>query len=156
MNNVDTIASYYELKMITSNRDYRNRLDPNYAYSLLDVYLQIQPGAGATNNFGNQANGQWADAVVGADRKLVTNFELHNEGVALSSAVELRQYTAVRTPQIVLLPALAAEQCQLNVAIYNATANDGAYSVDFIARFLQFGVEQAHHYRVNTPQLVRP
>lgn len=129
-------------------------LDRNYAYVLSDLFLRISADTGDTNNWGAVVNASWRDAFTGA--MVFIPMEMVSEGIAIVRDKQHRVYSITRNPQIVMIPNRADANPYLEIGAYNSTSNDVEYTTGFFARFMQYGIEQAHHYAVSTPTPVRP
>ena len=128
-------------------------LPRNFAYAIVDLGVRITGANGATNNWDNQLNCIFENA---SSPTLLAPIALNSAGSATSSgAAERKIYSPARLPNTVVIPNLSTDSCLLVMDGYNATANDGAYSIDVLARFLQYTIAQANNWQVNTPMPVR-
>lgn len=126
-------------------------LPVNFAYTLMEIHMSIFGADIAdwetngdcffTDGTGSLPQGRtmisaipaWSEGVVGT--LLAFRFDFQGMGVQLPA-------NAVSTPQLRFIMA-------------NDTIDGSAMTVNFCARFLQFNIEQAHHFEVNSAMAVR-
>ncbi len=133
-------------------------LPRNFAYSLecLSVGLTASTAAG-TCNFGSNAKFQMNDAVTGADRKHEIVLGAFANGAANNNStnLETKQYKLWNHWCHPVIPASSADSIFTQFDVFNETANDGAYSLDIAASFLQYDISQVYNTGVNSPLPVR-
>lgn len=130
-------------------------LPQNYAYALVDLEIEISgAGGGAAINFPQAIFCRFSNAASSAS--LLVPIEVYNHALARFASVNVPAYvySAARLPQLVMKPE-AGDAAILELQAFNTTANDGAYTWISFARFLQYSLDQAFDYRVNTPLPVR-
>lgn len=130
-------------------------LPSGYAYVLAEVSMMLSAASGTTNGFADTFAGFVVDGVSG--RNFQRFFEMTAPGLIIAgpqTALPARCYSPRNLPQVVILPP-EGEVSLMALLIKNATAGDVAYKLNFFARFLMYDVNQAHHWAVNTPTLVR-
>jgi len=120
----------------------------NYAYALLDLSASISGvPTGNTNNWSTALTAFVSDSGF-ADRTFEWYLCMDNHGVSTNATnKQFRAYCPQRLPSIVV----AGIQPQLQIQSFNTTAADSGYNLNLYARFLQFNVNQQHHFEVNTP-----
>lgn len=137
------------------------------SYVMLGATLTLQGGtAGSTVHWQNTIRGWWQSGttgtlgVAGFVRQDV-DFEAGQASAfgvwsgAVDTQVESKIYELVRVPTVALSPPVAGGTPRLQLASYNATANDQAYMLYFFARFLAYDIERGFAAGLNTPQLIR-
>lgn len=129
-------------------------LPRNFAWRLIDLSFRIFPGAGDTNGFPASCLGLIGITNDALSAQLYYPFEMSRTAVAMASNIEYFAYRPLQLPREVWLPPEPNGVVQVGIYMYNTTANDVGYTLDFYGRALEYGVEQAHHWEVNTPQPV--
>ncbi len=133
-------------------------LPNNWAYVLMDLFLSIRSTVDAeANGWGATALAILLDSLSDANyeqRFAMVSDSIGNE-LSATEVFETRAYHPPRLPTVTMVPPASATGPFLQVDVLNATANQGAYQVQFLARFLQYDYEQAHDFRVNQPFLIR-
>lgn len=128
-------------------------LPPNYAYVLVDLSCML--GLAGSINWDAVIQGYLQDGLTTVKSRIP--MELFSHGITEYTAAgsERRVWIPEDIPRATLIPSVAGEQVRLHLETINSTQNDGAASFTFYARFLEFTIEQAHHWQVNTPEPVR-
>lgn len=127
----------------------------NSAYVLIDLSLRISAVSGDVE-FDDQMTALLADTGEAATRTYAIPIPFDSAGQAANQALEMKIYTAPVIPQVVVVPGSPSAAANLTIGAYNTTVDGDAHVMTFFARFLRYGIEQAHHYAVSTPQPVRP
>lgn len=122
-----------------------------YAYSMQDLHVQLVPvDVADANNMPQSCLGTFRDG--GTTR---VHMELHNKAMVIGGGgAQQRVYAPVDMPKVVLLPGTPDDSVSFLVLVYNTTANTHAYTMGVYARFLQYTLDQARHWAVNTPSPV--
>lgn len=124
-------------------------LPVNYSYTLSEIHIRLFTAL-------NEVDLTWeptAIAILGGE------FNIPMEGVSVNQIPGLQGkrgymvYTFKDLPKTVWKP--QAGLAIMNVDMYNVNLEEPAVKLDFYARFLQFDINQAIDYEVNTPSLVR-
>lgn len=128
-------------------------LPPGFAYALTDIFLSIT-GADAAD-WGISALLELRDGTETGD----TSWRIKMESVESFEVAGLatnqcgRGYTWPVLPKRLILPAKAGAEVRASVS--NVTVDGAAATCNYSARYLVYDIAQAHHWEVNTPQLVR-
>ncbi len=131
----------------------RCTLPQGFAYVLADLAFDVFAAvAGDANNFPVNATAFIVDSsVAGQDRTYRTDFSMISESSSLTPGNLIKTYRPVNQGGKVIRCA-PGQTGEMRLDAFNLTANDGAYTLHtFFARFLQYDIEQAHHYQVNSP-----
>ncbi len=121
-----------------------------YAYVLVEVHFQIQ---GALADLAG-----W-DTVFNGEINLTNPVRaIPFDGVSLgdtfaTTLLDRRIFTFPDLPKDIIISDDGTAQAGFRVG--NHTTDDAAMTGIIFGRFLQYDVEQAHHYLVQTPQLIR-
>ncbi len=121
-----------------------------YAYVLVEVHLMIQ---GAIADLAG-----W-DTVFNGEINLTNPVRaIAFDGISLgdtfsTSALDRRVFTFPDLPKDIIISDDGTAQAGFRIGDH--TTDDGAMTGIVFGRFLQYDVEQAHHYLVQTPQLIR-
>lgn len=126
----------------------------NFAYVITDFLMELVSTAGDV--FGFAADGQ-ALLLTSTSGAIVTiPLGVVSDGVAENAVtVDSRSYHLAGKWSGVMIPDTSSDQIRLQVVMANPTTNQGAYTIQLAARFLQYDIMQAHDLRVNTPIPVR-
>jgi len=82
--------------------------------------------------------------------------EMKADGVTIQNATQSKKdYRALNKPSFVMIPAVGANAL-LSVTLTNKAEQGPLATLAYFFRFLQYDVDQAHHWAVNTPTFVRP
>lgn len=126
-------------------------LPRNFAYVLVDYNLAIKAAAGNTYNMPLRAELVAFDAVTAGNRSFDAGIGLNSPGVGnVGSNQEMATYGQTVPWSGVLFQNIPTETVRVQADMFNTTANDGAYTVDVVARFLQFDIEQINNLVVNS------
>jgi len=101
--------------------------------TVADVFLTDGSGSGDQNRTEIKAIPAWSEGVVGT--LLAFRFDFQGLGVTL--------------------PANSVSVPQMRLIIANDTIDGSVMTVNWSCRFLQFNIEQAYHYAVNSPLPIR-
>lgn len=128
----------------------RVNLPNNFAYVVTDVQLEIKGSVGLVYNVDLQGALNLYNAGSVANRTLDVPIGLTCPGdYALNLADQVATYRPLNLYKGIVIPAFN-DNVRLECQFYNTTANDQQYDVDFVARFLQFDINQVHALAVNT------
>lgn len=132
-------------------------LPENFAYVLTDFTLNIlRTTAAATYNWPLQGELVFFDAVASGSRTREYQLGLTSPGTGVKSGdQELATYKPIDVYSGLVFTRVSGENMLFQADLFNQTANDGAYSLDVTARFLQFDINQAFALAVNTAVPVR-
>lgn len=132
----------------------------NFSYVITDVnYMIVGDTGGATNNFANVATlnvrqSKGPDGTFEYLQFFPMSLAFKAEAAALNAAQnQALLFCLDKAPRQVIIP--RDSQDGLVIEHQNATANDQDYSVQLYVRVLQYDVEQANNWAVNTPTPVR-
>lgn len=128
----------------------------NFAYALVDFNLTMVADTGTTYSFPLSGSCVMQDAAATAAASYITPLQIPAGPELLGDAADTtrpgRTYTLQDGYRGVVIPIASDGQVEFNFRIYNDTANDVAYHIsNYVARFLQYDINQAHHVRVNSP-----
>lgn len=129
---------------------------PNFAYALVDLNLFVQSSLAGTFNLPKGFFTLFQDALTSAASTVVASLCVE-AGVIVHStggAVDTFQY-CLRDPFRQIMVPQPGNQVSLGMSMFNPTADDVDYTVAVYCRMLMFDINQANHYSINTPQLVR-
>lgn len=76
------------------------------------------------------------------------------DGLAHQAGQKIRTFTADPVPQKMIVP-LADDNARFDIFLENNTIDGAVGSIRFYARFLRYDRNQAQHWQVNTPVLIR-
>ncbi len=128
-------------------------LPVNFAWCLVDMDMKISATVGDTYGFDLDFECRVSDSTSTPLRTFFSNIGLHSEGVNAAGSAGTVEEAVYHAPaglfKGVILPATPAQQVELFLRGFNSTTNQGAYLLDFTARFLQFDIVQAHDLHVN-------
>lgn len=74
--------------------------------------------------------------------------------VGVTSVIGTRAYQLVQASTKIIIP-IAGNSGQLKVTGFNSTVDGGPMTLYFLAKFLEFDLNQSYHWAVNTPWPVR-
>lgn len=125
-------------------------------YALVDWGVVLRSAAGNNNNWPGELAVHVEDNATGTPT-LLYPLQAFNRAVAQSGTTnqEYRYYSLVHLPNMVFVPGSAGVGLAFRCSSYNETANDGAYTHFIFLRLLEYTLNQANDYRVNTPIPVR-
>lgn len=130
---------------------------PNFAYALQSCYMAIEAQTAATDiGFPDMCEVKIQNANAETDATQLIPFELISSGQAGTRATNTfrKSYGPRNLASVIVIP-LVGDNVSMTADFVNQTANDQAYEIYFYARFLRFTIDQANHYRVNSPIPVR-
>lgn len=128
-------------------------LPGGYAYVLRETFLSMT--AIDVEDWDDVGFGSFQDAEQSTVRKNRMLFQLVSAGAVNITTAKRRCWDYTILPKQVLYPASATEGAVYIATIINAVTNGAAGNLVFNARFLQFDIEQANHYSVNSPMPTR-
>lgn len=128
-------------------------LPQNFSYGFAEFHFSISTPTGSVNNW--EANGLSIIVDAAAGRTSFINSPLFNRGVADSFSLPTRDYQIESKFSGILLPPANTSGAKMAITLANLTENMPAGTLNYYIRFYQFDVEQAYHYRLNSPQLIR-
>lgn len=128
----------------------------NFAYALVDLNLFVQSTLAGTFNLPKGFFTLFQDALTSAASTVVATLCVEAGTIVhgTGGAVDTFQY-CLRDPFRQILTPAPGGQVQLSMSMFNATADDVDYTVAVYCRMLMYDIDQANHYAINTPQLVR-
>ncbi len=131
--------------------DVQVTLPRNFAYTPMDVHFSIFGADFA--DWEAFADCFWTDGLgTGPNpRTVLAPIPCWNEGVSGT----LRSYRFDFERMGVLKPGGGGSTPQFRVLLVNPVINGSAMTVNFSARFLQYNIEQAHYFAVNSPTPTR-
>jgi len=144
-----TVAAAAEFQRL----DVRCCLPIGYAYVFREMHLSLS-GADS-NDWSLFGHGTFGDAETAGIRENSMLFEFASRGVIPIETNPRITYSYVNLPKQVVLPVSNAEGPIAILSIINPVADGTLMKFIFSARFLQFDIEQANHYAVNSPLPVR-
>jgi len=128
-------------------------LAEGYAYILKGLNLYIYDAeAGDMADWTNQVACWLTNNTDGAPQYII-GLPMAGD-IALTTAVLKSASWQVALPKKIIIP-LGGHQGELHLAQFNPVADGGPMTLYFQADFLQFSIEQAHHWAINTPWPVR-
>lgn len=126
----------------------------NFAYVMCDLSMNVRAATGGTYGFPLNGELDIIDATGGGQIQMGLNAAAVSIGSATVATSEGATYKPFN-PWCGLFANEATGTATMRGALFNTTANDTAYNVDFMARFLVYGFEQMHHLAVNSSIPVR-
>lgn len=144
----------------TSLISVKRSMPGNQSYVLTDLAVGLYPiTAAATNNYDNVAPGYLSDSDDGTTRTWAEYIETVSAGAGWINPGgdgEVKIYGAsCPIPKQQVRPSVSGQEPLLEWAVYNDTANDGAYLLDFFARFLVFDLQASRRAAANAALLTR-
>lgn len=131
-------------------------LAPGYAYVLMNVNMYILAASVADSaDWEDNANAWTSNANVhGGQPDFVGRYlsGLRLEGITTNpgNGLGLKTYQVGNVTNNIILP-LRGYPGALHISNINDTIDGGALTMYFVARFLEFDLQQAHHWAINTP-----
>ncbi len=129
-------------------------LPQNFSYALAEFHCDIATAGGTTNSWDADAIAFMVDAV-GTDRTINVSMPITAEGIVDDVVLPRRVYNLQNPMRAVLVPPPNTIGAKLGATFNNDVQAAVQAAVTFYIRFYQFDIEQAHHYSVNTPTLIR-
>lgn len=129
-------------------------LPQNFAYAIAEIHISLRTIAGTTNSWNKHAKVLYSDAQA-SERTFKVPLALQSQGVTDTESDPTVVYSLVRNVNSVLVPPTGTMGQSLNITFNNAVEDAPETTLVAFIRVYQFDIEQAHHYAVNTPQLVR-
>lgn len=133
-------------------------LPRNFSYALTHMALGVTATTALTYNFALAVSGVLFDATDSTVRMTDIPIGMDCPTVAISesggTAVESATYKPTNLFSGVLR-AIDQQTVFFFLTLFNKTTNDGAYTIDFYAEFLQYDINQSYHVTVNSPIPVR-
>lgn len=128
----------------------------NFAYALVDVNLFVQSTLAGTFNLPKGFFTLFQDAMTAAASTVMASLCVEAGTIVHSTggAVDTFQY-CMRDPFRQILTPAPGNQVSLSLSMFNTTADDVDYTVAVYCRMLMYDIDQANHYAINTPQLIR-
>ncbi len=121
-----------------------------YAYILEDVHIWMQGTLADLAGWDSVMNGE----LIFDDPLRTIQFDGVTTGDTFATTtIDRRVWTFPDLPKAIVVASDAISQVGFRVG--NHTTDDAAMAGGVFVRFLQFDIEQAHHVRIHTPQLVR-
>lgn len=128
-------------------------LPSSFAYVLMEVSLEM-----GDNESGDMAN--WdagmrcflTDGITGATWRASPIMDA-GAIYTVTATLKGRHYQVPTVPRKMILPGSAGGR--LSVSGQNLTIDEGPMTVFFLAKFLEYDLNQAHYFAVNTPIPVR-
>lgn len=130
----------------------------NFAYAYGEMSMKIAEDTGlTTNNWQN--NGQIL-TISSSPRPTAKQQAFHNlqspgEIMKLEGRSAEKIYAPVANTQLTYKADRNGANVEVKITVGNPTEDHGAALVNFFARYFMYDVEQANHYQVNAPTLVR-
>lgn len=128
-----------------------------FTYVLLDLALQIITDNESIDfwpNLGSYIQRPTVTLLTTSAFKFASALESPGP-VAANDTQAQKQYSQVNKPSYVLIPD-AGEQGLARMDLSAVENNGGEATFEYYIRYLQYDVNQAHHWAVNTPSYVRP
>ncbi len=129
-------------------------LPQNFSYALAEFHADISTAGGTTNSWDVDAIAFLVDAT-GAGRSISVSMPVTANGVADDIVLPRVVYDIGKVMSAVLVPPPNTSGAKLGVTFNNDIQGAVGALVTFYIRFYQYDIEQAHHYSVNTPTLIR-
>lgn len=129
----------------------------NFAFVFGELSMKLAVGIGDANTFEDCGQILIVSSLPRTEAGQQTFTEIKSDGncLALIARGPQKVYSPVAMSAMTYLPDRSGSNVEMHVTIGNATTDFDAGVLDFFARFYMFDVEQAHHFEVNTPSLVR-
>lgn len=127
--------------------------EPNFAYVIIEAFANID--IVGTNNFQAEAVYSITDDRADIARTYFWFNQMSGTAAVSAGGVKSKIYRAAQVPQLTVTPAAEGDGMQLQFTFTNFVENDNAYTYDFFCRLLQYDIEQANHFAVNSPSPVR-
>jgi len=132
-------------------------LREGYAYILNDVSMYLTDAeAGDIADWGTKVTAYTSNVADGETGESPWLAGVPMEGINVingSTALGAGIYTPARIPQNIIIPNSANAELHLNM--FNAQTDGGPITLYLLATFLEFSIQQAHHWAINTPWPVR-
>lgn len=141
-----TVAGAGEDQIWRINTD----LPIGFAYVLAEVHIWLNGIIADLADWDNAVNGE---LLFDSPLRSVQFDGLATEDTFGSTTVDRRVYTFPDLPQSILLASDTSSTVGFRVG--NHTVDGPAMQGGFFIKFLQYDIEQAHHYGIHTPQLIR-
>jgi len=130
-------------------------LPKSFCYVLLDLGLLIQAPTDKIDDWPD--NGSYIQRPGGEP---ATQFKftagLDATGVTIiSDTSSQKHYSLLNKPSYVLIPSVGLDGI-VRITITNKGIDGPATTFEFYVRYLQYDINQAHHWAVNSPAYVRP
>lgn len=129
-------------------------LPQNFSYALAELHADISTAGGTTNTWDVDAIAFIVDAT-GPDRTVNVSMPVTAGGVVDDIVLPRRVYKLENPMKAVLVPPPNSTGAKLGITFNNDVQGAVGALVTFFIRFYQYDIEQAHHYAVNTPNLIR-
>lgn len=130
-------------------------LPENYAYTLLDYSVSIRGDTATANNWGQVQNVKLQNGNTDATSDYEYRLQAYNDGPEINGTElkYMRTFWLRSQPEMILVS--TTNNVKLRSSQYNTTANDQAYTIYCLVRWLQYDLSDAYHSDVNTPILTR-
>lgn len=126
-----------------------------YAYVLRELHLSMVNDDAA--DWEDNGFTTWQNSTTEADRSTFVPMGIHSTGGGANgpAGFRVKNWTLVDPIRQVVKPAVGNQGLEFFLSLQNPVIDGAAGFVHFMIRFLQYDIEQAHHYAVNNPIPVR-
>lgn len=127
----------------------------NFSYGLAEVHVSINVATGQTMSWNLNGVCIVVDASTADGRTLSIPLPMLANGIADAGNKPQVLYNLDADLKTVVVPQPNTTGAQLSFGSDNPVENAPEATMNFFIRLYQYDIEQAHHYAVNTPTLVR-
>ncbi len=138
----------------TQRLDITCELPQNFSYAMAECHIDITTAAGTLNTWNDDGILFLVDANNPA-RSIFVSSPLHSQGVIDTEMTPKHVYNLENIMKGVLVPPPNSIGAKVGLTFNNTTEGSVAATTSFYIRLYQFDIEQAHHFAVNTPDLIR-